>query len=436
MDWAIERMPGRLKAPLRSLLGGHAGGALMAFAIRVVSAALAFISQILLARMLGSYHYGVFATVWVWVMVAGTLATLGFATSVIRYLPEYRENGDYERFRGFLHAGHAVSACVGALLAIAGIAFLMLQDGIVGPHFALPMLIALACLPAYALTEFQDGVGRSQGWIDLALGPPYVARPLLLLCALAVAIWAGWPREAMTAAMAALAACWIVAAGQHVMERRRLERGMPRGVRAYDMGPWLRLSLPLLMLEGFSLLLLNLDVLLLNLYVAPDQIGIYAAAVKTISLVGFVQFAVTAVAMPEFARLHARGDSRAMMAFWRKMRRWTFIPSAATAALLLLAGPLLLSLFGPEFPAAWPVMAVLSLGLLARALAGPAQSLLAVSGHQNTAAFILGATVLLNVVLNLVLIPRFGILGTGIAAAVAFAFEAAASAYAARRSLA
>jgi O-antigen/teichoic acid export membrane protein len=408
----------------------------MAFSIRVVSAGIAFASQVLLARLLGSYHFGIFATVWVWVMVAGTLATLGFSTSVIRCLAEYRERRQASLFRGFLNAGHLVAAGTGAALGLAGAAFLIWQEGLIAPHYALPMLIALACLPAYALTEFQDGVGRSQGWIDLALAPPYVARPLLLLLGLATAIWAGWSAEAATAVLAVLAACWIAAAGQHVLERRRLDRIVPQVPRDYAMGAWVRLSLPLLLLEIFSLLLLNLDVLLLNLYVPPDQVGIYAAAVKTISLVGFVHFSVTAVAMPEFARLHAAGDRARIAGYLRDMRRWTFIPSAAAAALLLLASPLLLALFGPDFPAAWPVMGALALGLLARALAGPAESLLAVCGMQKVAAAILGSTVLLNVALNLLLIPRFGIMGTAVAAAASFSFEAAASSLAARRYLA
>jgi O-antigen/teichoic acid export membrane protein len=69
-------------------------------------------------------------------------------------------------------------------------------------------------------------------------------------------------------------------------------------------------------------------------------------------------------------------------------------------------------------------MFILALGLLARAAAGPAQNLLAVSGHQDKAAMILFATLLINGGLGLALIPRFGIEGAAIAISSAFAFEA------------
>jgi O-antigen/teichoic acid export membrane protein len=439
MDWAINRMPARLRAPLRELLGGKGSrarsgrGALVAFTIRVISALVTFFSQMALARLLGSYELGVFMTVWVWVIMAGTFATLGFSVSVIRFLPAYRETGEGDLLRGFVGAGHLISLGLGALMALLGWAVITWRGDAIGAHYVVPMLLALGCIPAFALTEFQDGLGRSLGWIELALAPPHIGRPLLLLSGLMVAIAAGWPASAATAALAALFACWAVVAGQHVLQRRRLDRTVAVPARRYAIADWLKLSFPLLLLEGFGLLLLNLDVLLLNLYVSPDQIGIYSTAVRVISLVGFIGFAVTTVAMPEFARLHAAGERERIAQHWREMRRWTFIPSAAAAVAIVLLGPFLLALFGPDFPAGWPVMAVVAVGLVIRALAGPAQSLLAMSGHQNLAAAILGATVFINVVLNLLLIPHYGIMGTAVAAAISFAFEAAAASLAARR---
>jgi O-antigen/teichoic acid export membrane protein len=73
------------------------------------------------------------------------------------------------------------------------------------------------------------------------------------------------------------------------------------------------------------------------------------------------------------------------------------------------------------------VMFILAAGLLVRALAGPAQSLLVVAGLQNLAAMVLAATVAINAGLCLLLIPPFGIKGAAIATAVAFAFEALAT---------
>ena len=73
---------------------GEAGRiSLIAFVIRVVSAVIAFVSQVLLARWMGSFEYGIFVLVWTTMIIVGNLACLGFHTSVIRFIPEYREKG-------------------------------------------------------------------------------------------------------------------------------------------------------------------------------------------------------------------------------------------------------------------------------------------------------------------------------------------------------
>ncbi|MBL4756818.1 MAG: oligosaccharide flippase family protein [Rhizobiales bacterium] len=79
--------------------------AVFSFLIRVVSAAVAYLMQVALARWMGGYEYGIFVFVWVWVIIVGSIAGIGFNTSVLRFVPEYTEQGDMPRLRGFLFAG-------------------------------------------------------------------------------------------------------------------------------------------------------------------------------------------------------------------------------------------------------------------------------------------------------------------------------------------
>jgi O-antigen/teichoic acid export membrane protein len=402
-------------------------GALGAFLIRIASAGLAFLSQIILARWLGAFEFGLFSFAWMWVTVLGTLCTLGFAVSVIRCLPEYRTLGEMARMRGFLAMGRAAAAGVGFLVLIGGIGVLFLGPEIVEQTYVIPLGIALICVPAYAVTDFQDGVGQSQGWMDLALVPPYVIRPLLLL-ALVLAIGAmGAANDAASAIFCAVAATWIVAGLQWFLQGRRLKPVVGTGPRDYLTRAWLSLSLSLLVLEALSLLLLNLDLILLNFFVAPSHLGIYFAATRTISLIAFIHFAITAVAMPKFADLHAAGKISEIGPLLAEMQRWCVLPSLAGAAVLLLLGKPLLWLFGPEFTDGYPVMFILAIGYVIRAFGGPAQSLLMVTGHHNRATGILMASVALSGALNLSLIPLLGIYGAAIATAAALSFEAIAS---------
>ncbi len=411
-------------------------GALFTFAIRIASAALAFFSQVLLARWLGTFDFGVYTYVWVWINVLGTLCTVGLSSTSVRFLAEYAKPHLHGLLRGFLRFGRVTSFAAGALAAGAGYAILHLAPCFAKDHYHIPLSIALLALPAFALTDFHDGVGRGRSWIGLAFVPPYILRPLLLLIFIAALVIVGGERNATSAAAALVAATWITAGVQFFLLHRRFGQDHPASMaRQYRPRLWLGVSVPLLLMESFALLMMNIDVLLLERFVQPDRIAIYFAAARTISFISFIHFAVSAVAMPRFAAAFTQRDTSAAAAYLVKFRAWTLWPSVALAVILLTFGKFILALFGPAFPAAWPVMFALVAGHLTRAVAGPAESLLMVSGHQVYTAVITGLTAALNIAFNLALIPRYGLIGAGLATAAAFAFQSAALTVASRRVL-
>lgn len=425
----VAFLPAPLRDKVEQVLNGSGDhghsqrGALQAFAIRVISAAIAFLSQVLLARWIGAHEYGVFTYVWVWINIAGTLCAAGFATSVVRFLPEYQENGNHDHVRGFVRTGRAFSSGMALLTSLAGLFVLYFFKGIVDDYYLVPASIVLIALPAFALTDFQDGLGRSQGWIDLALVPPYIFRPFLLFTFIGAAVGVGWSKNAETAAYAAVAATWLTAVLQYLLQKKRMRKAVPAGPRAYKLGFWLKVSLPVIAIESFALMMTNMDILLLDLFVTPDQIAIYFAAARTIALIAFVHFSVTAAVTPKFATLYARGEIASIDSFLRETRKWTFYPSLAGGIGLLFLGKPILWLFGAEFMSGYPAMFALVVGLLARSLAGPLQGLMIATGQQNTAALAMGAAVALNVAFNLLLIPKFGLLGAAIATAISYTAE-------------
>ncbi len=120
-----------------------------AFAIRVVSAGIAFLSQILLARWVGLHEFGIYTYVWVVINVVGTLCALGFSTSAVRFIAEYRTRGEFALVRGFLRTGRSVSFGAGAVAAMAGLAYLDFDAGAVEPITASRSVSALSrCRPS------------------------------------------------------------------------------------------------------------------------------------------------------------------------------------------------------------------------------------------------------------------------------------------------
>jgi O-antigen/teichoic acid export membrane protein len=409
--------------------------ALLAFVIRVASAAILYLSQVVLARWMGVHEYGVYVFVWTWVLVLGGLSALGFAGASLRLVPEYRERGEHSLIRGISWGGPLIAALAGSLVAGAGIAAIHLAGERLDGPYALPAMLILVALPLYALEDAMDGVARGHGWMALALVPPFILRPLLILAAMAGARLAGLELTAVTAAVAAVAAVWLAAIVQLVLVARRIRRETPSARPRTDARAWFRVSLPLVLVYACELAMQNTDVLVISRYMAPTDVGIYFAAAKTMSLILFVHYAVGSAVAARFSALNARGDRAGLQAFAREAAQWTFWPSLAAALLILALGQLLLSFFGPEFVAAFPVMLILVVGFLIRSAVGPADMLLSMAGEQKLCAALLVVMAGLNVALNLALVPSFGLVGAASATSTALAAGAVMSHLAAKRRL-
>ena len=393
--------------------------AILAFGVRCASAALLYLSQIVLARWMGSNEYGIYVFVWTWVLILGGLSHLGLNVASIRLAPAYRENGNLSLLRGLVRGSRLVALVSGALVMALGMAGLWLFEPYMQSHYVLPLYLALVCVPLFALTDVQDGIGRGNAWMGLALMPPYVLRPLLVLAAMVAAKFAGLEMEATAAAGAAIVATWGAGLVQTLMINRRLAASIPSGPRVYDLRSWLSMSLPLVVILACELALQNTDVLVISHFMTPTDVGIYFAAGKTMALIMFVHYAVGSAVANRFSALNARGDRESLRAFVRDSVNWTFWPSLAGAILILALGKPLLWLFGPQFDTGYPVMCILVVGFLFRSAMGPAEFLLNMLGEQKLCAAVLLTSALLNVVLNFILVPRFGLAGAASATSVA-----------------
>lgn len=409
--------------------------AVSTFAVRIAGAALAYLSQIVLARLLGAHDYGIYSVAWTFVIILGVMACGGFSTSASRFIPQYRQTGDFDRLRGFLKASRQAAFLIGVCAALLATVVVYLLRSAIEPYYVQPLMIVFLALPFFAFGLVQDGIARSYDWTSLAMLPTYIWRPLAILFLLVAAVVAGIPASAETAVMVAVSATVLVAGYQYFHLRKRLPLQVPAGTSKVDMKPWLAISLPMLMVEGFLQLITSADVIMVSFFQSPDEVAVYFAASRTLALVHFVYFAVRAASAHRFSAYTHNEDLSGLAAYTRQATLWTFWPSVAAGAGLLLVAPLLLRLFGSGFENGYPLIALLMIGVLARASVGPADALLSMTGHQRSCAGIYAATFFLNVLLNLLLIPLLGLAGAAIATSCAILMEATVLAIVVKRKL-
>lgn len=400
--------------------------AAIAFGLRVTSAALVFVLQVFLARVMQLGEYGGYVTMWTWLVMLGAFAPLGFAESAVRFLPRYRARGRHGSANAFWRFG--LRTVLLASLAMAGTAIIIaIAGGLEQSRIGLTALLLAAGLPFLAVQNFLEGTSRAHGWFKLTSIPIYVLRPLLIMAGCAALLLTGYTLNLMTVGAVVVAAMALVTLLLFITVSRSI-RNEPQPANGEDITGsrrvWFKASLPLMLVSGVEDLLIYTDVLLLGALLGPEDVSVYFAAARAMALANFVYYAFYFVSARGFSVANALADKAKLQETVWATTRATFWFTALAVAATLIAGPWLLMAFGPAFEAGYPVMVILGLGLVARGLSGQSAELLITMGQQRH-ILVAGMTALgFNVALSLILIPHFGVTGAAWATAAAMAVRA------------
>src|SRR6202451_3088954 len=172
---------------LRSLLAGSSEASLTKrlagtiFIIRVVSAAMAYLSQILLARWMGGSDYGVYVYVWTWVLLLGSMMDFGISASAQKIIPEYRAGGQHALLRGFLSGSRWMTFIVSAVVATLLAGLVKGLSPWIDASETVPLYIGCITLPAFVVANTQDGIARSHDWMRLWLMAQFLIRQALII---------------------------------------------------------------------------------------------------------------------------------------------------------------------------------------------------------------------------------------------------------------
>ena len=118
--------------------------------------------------------------------------------------------------------------------------------------------------------------------------------------------------------------------GQTFLLNRKLAHAVRRGRRPTRSRPGSR-SRCRFIVEGFYLLLTNVDIVVLQHFRPPDDVAVYYAAAKTLTLISFVHFAVSAAVGHRFSEYHVTSDHDRLNAILPDSIRWTFWASLAAS---------------------------------------------------------------------------------------------------------
>ena len=400
--------------------GRSARGALGTFALKVGGTALGFVSSILLTNLLGTTSYGAYALAFAWVNLLTIPAVLGLGELLVREVSVYRTQGALGKLNGILRWANLTAFLASLVIALLA-SFIIWRTQGISPS-SLAFIIALSSLPLAALTLVRQAALRGLNHIIAGQIPEMLVRPLLLIGFVVGAYLllgpdfnAAWAVGVSVVAtgLSFLVGAWLL--------RRALSEEITQAAPEYQTGTWLRSAMPFLLIGGVLIINARTDIIMLGWLGTQADAGIYRVVTLGASLIAFVLAAVNAALSPVIAKLYAQGKRERLEATIRRTTRLIFLCSLPIALALIIFGGPFLRIFGPDFPAGQAALAVLSMGFLVDAAAGSVGQMLNMTGHERDSAKAIGASAVLNVVLNLSLIPRFGMVGAATATATSMA---------------
>ena len=180
-------------------------------------------------------------------------------------------------------------------------------------------------------------------------------------------------------------------------------------------------SLPLLFSGLTDYAVISLDNLVLGVLKNSYDIGIYNAAVPLAQLLYLIPYGISYLFFPILTQLYYSNKKEEFKEIYLISTKWVFLINVYLLAIFVLFSKEWLWLFfGEEYTIASSALVILLIGYLFGYLATNAQSLILIRGKSKFLFYASAATAVLNLVLNLILIPKMGINGAAIASSISF----------------
>jgi O-antigen/teichoic acid export membrane protein len=374
---------------------------------------------LVVTRGLGATEAGMFFVTIALLAVCTTVLTLGADLGAMRMIARQLALGETKAVKPTILAGTIPVAAVGTVSALIMFALAetfvphLIRDA--SPEEAVSLFrVIILFLPFAAITTVL--LAATRGFETMT---PFVVTEVgtALLSTLAISLAIGLGTS-LTVAGAAWAMPIPLALAYVALMLRRLAKDLPgSGFIRVPAAIW-REFWAFASVRGvaavFQVLVRYLDVILVAAISSARDAGIYAA-VSRLALVGMVaQRAIIRVTGPRFSGLLAVGDHDRAQTLYGTTTGWLVSLGFPFYLLMAIFSPVIVLIFGSEFESGAIPLTILSIAMLVNVATGPSTTILLMAGR---ASWNLGNSIgsfVLNIALNVALIPAFGITGAAI----------------------
>jgi len=395
-------------------------GARGTFFFKIANTCLVIITTLILARLLGAERYGGFAYAVSWASLLSVPAAMGLDILLIREVAKYNAKGDWGALKGILHWSDRVAMVSSlGLAAIFCVVIWFLRDRS-EPQVSAALWMAMTLLPFLVFISLRQGTLQGFGRVMEAQIPLMLVFPIVFCCFVITCYFVFGLNVSSAIGMRAFAAVVAFLVGTGL-----LAKCLPASAKKirpdYHSRQWFKSALPLVFVGTAGIVNQQISTVIVGSMLGVEAAGIFDVAGKGTIFVSFALLAVNMPLAPVVADLYARGERKRLQRMVTKSARAAFLGSLPVALGLIFFGRWVLLIFGREFVKGSIVIAILSGGQLVNVGMGSVALLLNMTGHEWDTAKGIGIAALLNLILNLALVPIWGIEGAAIANAVSMA---------------
>jgi O-antigen/teichoic acid export membrane protein len=391
----------RIRAVSERLASRTLRNSVLVVGARALAKLAVFVVVVLLWRHLGADNYGRFATMIVYVTLVGVVADLGMQTVFIR---------DASRDRGALTRYLANLLCARLLLSLVALLILAVALRLLSPALFPYTLAAFALL----LTTSYSSLLRAIFYIRGRLGYEaiaIVAESIVLLTLTLVAIdrHASWDVFLWVYTASYLFTCLFAYA---VLRWRWHERIAVRLEPAF-VRRLLLAGLPLALGFTITTVYAQLDIVLLQLFKNFQVVGWYSAANKYVDAVAWIPQSAMGVVFPALSLLGAKDRRRLAFAYEKSFKMLAILGLPLAVGLGVTADSIVH--FTRGFEQSIPALRILAPSVVLLFVNNAFIYTLTAINRQLDFTRLALFTLVVNLVLNLALIPPFGYLGAAVA---------------------
>ena len=379
------------------------------------------LGQVAVARLFGPKVFGLYSIGWAILRILGILSSLGLDHGVIRYASRYWRT-DSSRFKGVLL--QSLSGTILSGLLIGGGIYLgapwLAEQVFKKPDLTLVLRCFAAALSVVAGLKVAASATRVSQQMKYSVYAEELTQPAVHLPLIFLTYLLGWGLQG--AVMAAVLS-YIIAFILAIFYIKQLfPEVCSRKVKSIAVKGLLSFSLPASFAGIFVMLTIWIDRLIVGYFLPASQVGIYQAASQSSTLFALILTAFNAIFSPMIADLYHRGQIQRLNALFKVGTKWGLYISLPLFLVICISPCHVMSaVFGTEYEAGALSLVILSIAQLINVGTGAVGLLLIMTGHQKRWFLFSALMLFVNIFLNLLLIPKFGLHGAAIGTACAIA---------------